>query len=56
MCLGGVKQWPNYFTLSLAGQVLHITFIQYLIAFSSRLGASSDVISRKKLLLVTGEW
>ena len=40
-----VKQWPKYMTLWLARPVLRITFVEYLIAFCSRLEVMSDVIS-----------
>ena len=40
-----VKQWPKYLTLWLTGPVLCINFVQYLIAFRSRLEVTSNVIS-----------
>ena len=39
-----VKQWPKYLTLWLAGPVLRIIFVQYFIAFRSRLEVMSDVL------------
>ena len=39
------KQWLKYLTLSLAGPVLHITFVQYSTEFCSQPDAPSDVIS-----------
>ena len=41
----GKQQWPNYFTHWPTGPVLRNTFVQYLIAFCSRLEVMSDVIS-----------
>ena len=40
-----VKQWPKYLTLCPPRPVLHITFVQYLIAFCGRLEVMSDAIS-----------
>ena len=43
------KYWPKFLTLLPDGLVLRITFVQYLIAFFSRLEVTSDVISGKFL-------
>ena len=37
--------WPNWLTLWPTGPVLHITLVQYLIAFCSRPKATSNIIS-----------
>ena len=42
-----VKQWPKYLTLCRPDPFLHITFVQYLIAFCSWPELTSDIISGK---------